>query len=267
MARGLHVHAVAMHTPQVGWCPSGEALLAENEPTKKVPEYLLTLAKSLEDDLHTDSPTMPGCGVATSTLEALEELDASELAEAFESIDKLESVRPAPPSVPVRRSGVVPAGRSLGLVKRDVIPPPPRRPQSAPPSFAFAASLEAFTRADVPFHAEADNEQIVLRPRRHAATGRAAISRTVASAVLALFALFVLFLVGAGPLVIVRPVARTAVTLRAHAERSDPSGTARAHRVAAPAPRPFVANATHFDSRRAPLRPAKTARIIRTSPF
>jgi hypothetical protein len=273
MARGPHVHAVAMHTPQVGWCPSAESFLTEDEPTKKVPEYLIAFARSFEEDLITDTHTMPMCGVATNNLEALDELEARELTDAFESIDRLESDHPAPPSspVPMYASGVVPLGT---LLPREVIPPPPRRPQlaPAPPSTAFAASLAAFTRADMPFRAEADNEQLLARPKRHvhALTSRAAISRTIASAVIASFAVFVLFVIGGRPLVIVPPVARTGVTLHARSERSDP--TARVQRsatFAAPRSAPVFVPAPRFDWRRAPVRVAKApaGRIIRTSPF
>jgi hypothetical protein len=266
MARGPHIYAVATATPQVGWCPSSASVLAEDEPTKKVPEHLIALAAAIED---TDVHTAPMCGVATSTLEALDALEANELTDAFESIDRLESDHPGP----VHPSGVVRAGTTLPFAKREVIPPPPRRPQLHPPlSSAFAASLEAFTPSNIPFRAPADNEQGAMKPRRRsrpmtAAAWRVAISRSVASGILALMALLVLVIIGGPPLVILQPVAHVALTAHARAERSDPSGTARAPRSAAPRPTPlFVASAL-----RAPA-PARIAtgtagRIIRTSPF
>ena len=254
-----------MHTPCVGWCPSGHSSLTEDEPTKKVPDYLVALAMSLEDD--TDSQTMPMCGVATNTLEAFEALEATELNQASDWLDHLESERPAPASTPihqVHQSGVVPAGTS---VPREVIPPPPPRRPSVP-TFAFAATLDAFSAADVPFHAEADNQQVAVKSGPRAAAMRAAVSRCIASAVLALVALLVLIVIGGRPLIRVQPAARTAVTLRARAERSDPTGTARSAVRATPA---LVAKTPRFHARPAPTRLAKTpgapSHIIRTSPF
>lgn len=247
----------------VGWSPSGRSSITDEEPTKKVPDYLVALAMSLDDE--TDSQTMPMCGVGTSSLEALE---ATELSGAFESIDQLESQPPAAPNPQVYQSGVVPAGTSL---PREVIPPPPRRP--AVPTFAFAATLDAFTPADVPFQAAADNEQVASKPAARAVAKRAAVSRCVASAVLAIVTLLVLIVIGGRPLVIMQPAARSAVTLRARAERSDPSGTAR---VGAPtsdarATPVVVAKTPRFHARPAPTRVAKTpatsGHIIRTSPF
>ena len=268
MARGLHVHAVALPTPQVGWSPSRGCFFVEDEPTKRVPDYLTALALSVEENLLTDSDTIPTCGVATNTLEALEALEARELAGAFDSIDQLESARPSAlesGSVQVHKSGVVPVGTSLPLEMREVIPPPPRRP-------TIPELLEAFTQADAPFHAEADNQQGVVNvdpSRRPASTTRAVASRCVASAVFALVALLVLVAIGQRPVVMVHQVARSAVTLHG---RAAPSVSRSA--TVANAPRSatvFVATAPRFPSPPAPTRvaktPAATGHIIRNAPF
>lgn len=241
----------------VGWCLSVHGALREDEPTKKVPEYLLAVARSFGDELEltTDSHTLPLSGVGTSTLDAFAEVDALELVDAFASIDKLDSAPPAPQSeVPSRPSGVVPAGTSLALVTRPVMPPPPRRPLS----FAFDATLDAFTPAHAPFRAQAANEQVLVESAPRAVPLRTTVSRSVASGALAVFALFVLILVAQGPVLVVKPVARTAITLAARAS----SRAARAAVTRPYAGRPFPSATTRVASAQ-----GAPGRIVRTSPY
>ncbi len=139
----------------------------------------------------------------------------------------------------------------------------------------FDVSLDELLEHELPFRAEADNEQLAPAPlRRHvldySLTSRAAISRTAATAVIALAAVVALFVIGGRPLTVRAPAARTAVTVRARADRAGTSGMARAPRTTTTV---FIASAPAApapETRRAPApnRVAKASgHIIRTLPF
>lgn len=222
MVRGRHVHVANHDAPPVRqWSDSRH----EDESTKKVPDYLLAFALSCEDDLAVDTQPMV-----------------------------------APPVHPSSRS--VPAGEQDDEAgasgPREVIPPPPRR-RPEPRTLAFAETLDAFAFTDVPFLAPAENDESGAAPTRLARRlrpqrFRANITQSIVAALIALAALLVLFALGTKPRVIMAPAARTVITARARADRTDVSGSARA--VAAP--RITVAP---------PARAALAGRIIRTSPF
>ena len=199
MVRGRHVHVANHDAPPVRlWSDSRD----EDESTKKVPDYLLAFALSCEDDLAVDTQPMV-----------------------------------APPVHPF--SGIVPAGEqddeAAASGPREVIPPPPRRPE--PRTLAFAETLDAFAFTDVPFLAPAENDESGAAPTRLARRlrsqrFRANLTQSIAAALIALAALLVLFALGTKPRVIMAPAARTVITARARADRTDVSGSARA--VAAP---------------------------------
>ena len=218
MVRGRHVH-VAHHDahhdaplPRL-WSDSRD----EDEPTKKVPDCLLAFTLACEDALDVGTQPMIGAPVH-------------------------------PPS------GIVPAGtlvdEAAASGPREVIPPPPRRPD--PRSLAFAATLDAFAFTDIPFLATAENDEL---PARRPSQLRANITQSMGAAVIALAAVLVLFALGTKPRVVVEPAARTAITAHARAGRSDPSGSARA---------PATSRVTAV---RGPAPPKAPGRIIRTSPF
>ena len=192
MVRGLHVHSSPRGpSPTLPRLWSDERY--EDESTKKVPDYLIALARVCADDLAIESHTQP--------------------------MDLV----PHPPS------GIVPAGHAVieereSTLPREVIPPPPRRPD--PKSFAFAATLDAFTFNDVPFLARAENDSPLSR--RSSSRLRANITQSIAAALLALAAVLMLFALGTKPRVVVEPSARTAITVHARADRDDATGSARA---------------------------------------
>lgn len=233
MVRGLPVH-VCMRGPSPTLPRLWSDERYEDESTKKVPDYLVALARVCADDLSSESHTQPMV------------------------------VEVHPPS------GIVPAGDVVleEAGAREVIPAPPRRPD--PRSFAFAATLDAFASSEVPFLALAENDAPAARPGSRRL--RANITQSIAAAILALAAVLMLFALGTKPRVIVEPAARTYVTARARADHDDVSGSARAHaaprgttarvewRPAPPPPRALAAP---------PAPPVVKApgRIIRTAPF
>lgn len=265
------------------------------------------LAAIEEGEAANESPSRPP--VSCLSPSALDALEIEELEDAFASIDSLgvgpavaSLSAPASTSTAAHRSGVVPALNPLAIVKRkpEVIPPPPKRPTAiaglslvAPPLArpittpmavpkTTPSSVTAALPASAPEHALDEASEKQPEERVFAVTRRQIISRSVASAIFALFALMVLFMVGTRPDPIVLPTARYLVTINARAPMASPRRAAAKGWHAAPRPAPVTAAPVaaapvaaapaRFAPARgpvanAPRSPAASGRIVRTAPF
>jgi hypothetical protein len=246
MARRPKAHASRRAAPRAArdrWYLSGESRLNEDEPTKKVPDYLVDFARWLGEDPESDTQPMS---------------------------------RGAARAHPV--SGIVPALSILAPPPAEVVPPPPRPARIVttplPAPAPLASTLAAFTRASVPFLAPAENEHGTPVPRvtRRPSTLRANVTQSIVAAIIALAAVLVLFALGTKPVVVVEPSARTAVTVRARADHADHTAIRRAPRATRietpPPPAVPLPSAAPPPPAPAPLPPPKpAARIIRNAPF